>query len=104
MVVKKAMPLLYVLRRCKPVTFKAITKDKNFSKLILQALKELCYNLLYSDLPLNTAQRSKLKRKKQLLIKISTAKNLELAIKHSRTVADCILEPLETSLKTLFDE
>lgn len=84
-------------------TFTALLNDKRISKLLLLAIVETAYNLLFSDLPLTDTERSSLKRQKTFLRQLAknrSAKSpsvrkrkLEI-LKNNRKATRIILSPL----------
>ncbi len=107
-VVSSAAPILFVLRRCNLCTFKLILKDKNFRTEIFQALKELIFNFLNTDLPLTEQQRKQISSKVHILKRLLREKRptfLEnIILKNQKIVVDIILEPLESTLKSIVQE
>ncbi len=100
----KVQPILYTLCRCTAHTFGAILKDKQLAKPLLKAIREICYNLLYTELPLTARQRTALRKRKNLLLALvetdgkSLTKATNLIRRNWNFVAKHILTLLETSL------
>ncbi len=106
-VIKQALPALLVLHQADSVHLvKAILTDNNWTPLVQKSIQELCYNYLYSSLPFTQQQRDTLKKHTQLLINLSDASTAptelqQLIVKHWQIICDCILAPLESSLKDI---
>ncbi len=100
-----AHPVIVLLRRCSPKTYKALVTDGKFASVIVKLLREVAHNYLTNKgrLPITSQQRNRLSRQKDLLIALSECTTsitrlTKLIVKNQRAIAGAILEPLEMSL------
>ena len=106
-ILKEAYPLLFVLWKGNANTFESLVNDNSFSTLLLKSLKEICHNLLYTELPLTNAERKDLRKIKGLIISLSeggvasqsSQKSKKLILLKNRSQLRKILKSVFVSLK-----
>ena len=105
------LPIFEIINLCNSSTYRSIILDKKLSKILLCALVELAYNLLYTDLPLTPSERATFRRKKNFLRELANkegdkssklwAKKLELVRKNRISTKILIGVVVTGSLQTL---
>jgi len=100
---------LKTLNQCSKSSFEVLLYDKKLSEGILRALTEISHNFLHNSesLPLSDEQRKQIKRKKGLLLKLSTKRGkgqkLEL-VANNKGFIDFLIKTVESSIPELCSE
>ncbi len=90
---RSVIPVLTVLQKCSPNTYKSLLRDKQFQKGILKAFREIAHNYLHNEnLALSAQDKRKVKKFRKLLEKLASPKaTVNLLVRNQKCAQSFLL-------------